>query len=144
MFVGIDPGKTGAAAIIDDESKVLSICEWSKNTVPDIWDWIEKHSLKIHVALIEKVSSSPQMGVRSAFSFGENYGTWTGMLTAASLRFDFVSPQKWQNSLSCKTGGDKNITKAKAQQLFGNQNLKITHATADCLLIAEYAKRNLK
>jgi hypothetical protein len=36
--------------------------------------------------------------------------------------------------------GDKNVTKAKAQQLF--TQLKITHATADALLIAEFARRS--
>jgi hypothetical protein len=35
--------------------------------------------------------------------------------------------------------GDKNVTKRKAQELF--PSLKITHATADALLIAEYLRR---
>jgi hypothetical protein len=37
------------------------------------------------------------------------------------------------------TKGDKNITKRKAQELF--PEIKITHAIADSLLIAEYGRR---
>jgi len=37
------------------------------------------------------------------------------------------------------TGGDKNVSKRRAQELF--PEIKITHAIADALLIAEYARR---
>jgi hypothetical protein len=37
--------------------------------------------------------------------------------------------------------GDKNVTKRRAQQLF--PQLKVTHAIADALLIAEYGRRVL-
>jgi hypothetical protein len=42
----------------------------------------------------------------------------------------------WQKSLGCLTHGDKNVSKAAAQRLF--PGMKITHATADALLIAYY------
>jgi hypothetical protein len=41
--------------------------------------------------------------------------------------------------MRCLTKGDKNVSKARAQELF--PALKITHATADALLIAEYGRR---
>jgi hypothetical protein len=41
--------------------------------------------------------------------------------------------------MQCLTGGDKNISKRRAQELF--PSLKITHAVADALLIAEYGRR---
>lgn len=37
--------------------------------------------------------------------------------------------------------GDKNVTKAAAQRLFPDQ--KVVHATADAMLLAEYARRVL-
>ena len=46
---------------------------------------------------------------------------------------------RWQKYLGCLTKGDKNVSKAKAQELF--PDLKITHAIADSLLIAEYGRR---
>jgi hypothetical protein len=41
--------------------------------------------------------------------------------------------------MGCLTRGDKNVSKAKAQQLF--PTMKITHAVADALLLAAYAQR---
>jgi hypothetical protein len=38
-----------------------------------------------------------------------------------------------------ETKGDKNVSKRRAQELF--PQLKVTHATADALLIAEYGRR---
>ena len=61
------------------------------------------------------------------------------MLNALELPFDEVSPVKWQNWQKCKTGGNKNISKSRAQQLF--PSLKITHAIADALLIADYCRQ---
>ena len=60
-------------------------------------------------------------------------------LTAAGIPFERVRPQQWQKSLGCLTKGDKNVTKRKAQELF--PMMKVTHATADALLIAEYGRR---
>ena len=41
--------------------------------------------------------------------------------------------------MSWLSKGDKNVTKSRAQELF--PELKITHAIADALLIAEYGRR---
>ncbi len=45
-------------------------------------------------------------------------------------------------TLDCMTGGDKNVTKRKAQELF--PEIKVTHAIADALLIGEYARRDIE
>ena len=60
-------------------------------------------------------------------------------LCAATIPYEEVTPQKWQKALGCRTGGDKNVSKARAQALFPLQN--ITHAIADALLLAEYCRR---
>jgi hypothetical protein len=57
-------------------------------------------------------------------------------LTAAGIPFTRVRPQIWQKELNCLTGGQKNITKQRAQELF--PSIKVTHAIADALLIAKY------
>ena len=90
-------------------------------------------------AYIEKVGATPQMGVVSAFTFGRSYGWLLGVLDALRIPYEFVTPQKWQKAMGCLTGGDKNVSKAAAQRLW--PSLKITHANADALLIAEYGRR---
>lgn len=89
--------------------------------------------------MIEKVQSAPQQGVVSVFTFGSGYGFLRGCLCSLGFAFDEVRPAIWQTKLGCLTKGDKNVTKAKASQLF--PAVKVTHSVADALLIAEYNMR---
>jgi len=50
-----------------------------------------------------------------------------------------VYPMMWQAKMECLTGGNKNVSKHRAQELF--PGVRITHAVADALLIAEYGRR---
>jgi hypothetical protein len=137
--IGIDPGVNGGIAWITDGKPCV---EKMPDTLQDLWELLENiainaqlDNLKIH-AYLEQVSSSPQMGVKSAFTFGNGFGHLEMALTAAGIPFERVRPQVWQKALGCLTKGDKNITKRKAQEMF--PGIKVTHATADSLLIAHY------
>ena len=83
-----------------------------------------------------------RMGSRSAFTFGRGYGNLEMALTAAGIPFARIRPQVWQKELGCLTKGDKNVSKRKAQELF--PSMKVTHATADALLIAKYGTQQTK
>lgn len=137
--IGIDVGVNGGIAWITDGKPCV---EKMPDTLQDLWEVIVSISLEAGTggigvkAYIEQVASSPQMGVVSAFSFGRGYGNLEMALTAAGIPFERVRPQEWQKHMKCMSGGDKNVTKRRAQELF--PSLKITHATADALLIAQY------
>jgi len=139
-IIGCDPGKNGGIAWITDGKACV---EKMPDTLKDLWELIE--SIKFDncatevKAYIEQVSSSPQQGVVSAFSFGQGYGNLEMALTAAGIPFERVRPQVWQKALGCMSKGNKNVTKAKAQELF--PHMKVTHATADALLIATYGTK---
>jgi crossover junction endodeoxyribonuclease RuvC len=136
MIMGIDPGASGGIAILsEDEQFVLSMKD---KTEADINDWLVDNP-KPKMCYLEKVHAMPGQGVTSCFSFGRNYGFLRGLLISRGIPFEDVRPLQWQKYLQCQTKGDKNVTKAKAQQLF--PHLKITHAIADSLLIAEYGRR---
>jgi hypothetical protein len=143
-IIGIDPGANGAIAWITDGKPCV---EKMPETLQDLWEIFESITHKEWVigshpdckAYIEAVHSSPQMGVKSAFTFGQGFGRLEMALTAAGIPFERVSPQRWQKELGCRTGGDKNVSKRKAQELF--PAMKCTHATSDALLIAEYGRR---
>lgn len=111
-------------------------------TERDVWEWLQGALGGSDFAYIERVHSMPKQGVASSFTFGRSYGFLRGCLIASGIPFEEVTPQTWQKALGCLSRGDKNVTKAKAQQLF--PSLKITHATADALLIAEYGRRTRK
>lgn len=140
-IIGIDPGVNGGIAWIQDGKPCV---EKMPDTLKDLWELLysiecQDNGYKNCKAYIECVHSSPQMGVKSAFTFGQGYGRLEMALTAAGIPFERVRPQEWQKSMGCMSKGDKNVTKRKAQELF--PSLKITHATADALLIAEYLRR---
>jgi crossover junction endodeoxyribonuclease RuvC len=143
-IIGIDPGKNGAIAWITDGKPCV---EKMPETLQDLWELIcniaDKNPASTRrldcKAYLEQVHSSPQMGVTSAFTFGNGFGQIEMALTAAGIPFERVRPQAWQKAMGCMTKGDKNVSKAKAQELF--PEMKCTHATSDALLIAEYGRR---
>lgn len=139
IFVGVDPGQSGAIVAIDHNANVVDVI-LNKQTERDIWDGLTRivGSYPSVCATIEQVHSMPKQGVASSFKFGVSYGFLRGCLVASGVRFVEVSPVKWQTAMKCRTKGDKNVSKARAQQLF--PGVKVTHATADAMLLAEYAR----
>lgn len=143
-FIGIDPGKGGGIARVARGGDALEVGPMPE-TDRDVFEILDGMRTKAgwpHVhcfAVVERVSASPQMGVVSAFTFGRGYGALLMALAASGIPFELVSPVKWQTALGCRTKGDKNVSKRTAQQLF--PTVKVTHAIADALLLAEYGRR---
>lgn len=136
IYIGIDPGKSGSIAFLH---KANAWTIPTDSTHRDLWQSLQDAAsiAPIKFALIERVSASPQMGVVSAFTFGQSYGALEMLLACAGVPFERVTPVTWQNAMKCRTGGNKNISKARAQELF--PKIKITHKNADALLIARLA-----
>ena len=91
--------------------------------------------------VFEKVGYMPTDGGQGAFTFGSINGLLRGALLALGVRPRYVYPQAWQAELECLSGGSKNVTKLRAIQLFPGE--KVTHGSADALLIAEFGRRRL-
>jgi hypothetical protein len=148
--IGIDPGINGGIAWITSGKLCV---EKMPDTLQDLWELIQDirycemanprfpNEHRCH-AYLEQVHSSPQMGVKSAFTFGNGYGHLEMALTAAGIPFERVRPQVWQKEMGCLTKGDKNVSKRKAQELF--PSTKVTHAIADSMLIAAYGRKMSK
>ena len=142
-YMGIDPGKSGGWAVLREDGSVLKV---GKNSaVKELREQLDSRNMRI---MLEKVWSSPQMGVKGAFSFGESFGYLQGLLFGRVYDPHIVTAQRWQREMGLiqkgrKQGeGDtakKNINKALAQRLF--PDTEVTHAWADALLIAEYCRR---
>ena len=154
-IIGIDPGKDGGMVLLAPEGRNSTVTIVKSKDITDtdivltLGDWwrlaVGLGGGRGH-AFIERVSSSPQMGVKSSFTFGYGYGVQRACLLASSIPFDDVLPSKWQKPFGLiRKDKDEPITqkknrhKAKAQQLF--PGIKVTHAIADALLIAEYGRR---
>ncbi len=138
LFLGADPGMSGGIGFIPESGLAWAM----KMPETDMELFSELQGVRSRYecfGLIESVHAMPKQGVSSSFKFGEGYGKLQMAFVAAGIPFDRVTPQKWQLALQCRTKGDKNISKARASELF--PHIKITHAIADSLLIAEHCKR---
>jgi hypothetical protein len=141
-IIAIDPGVSGAMAKVEN----AVICEPLAFTTPvEAARWLQGFDPKVTTAWIEQVHSSPQMGVRSSFSFGQNFGFWIGALTALKIPIRQVKPQLWQRGIPGLNGKQgrarKTALKQEAQQRF--PHFKVTYATADALLLADWARSQM-
>ncbi len=136
--MGIDPGQSGGIAVIGTHRSPIHEAWKMPDTEAGVAALLYA-ATPIDFAMIEAVHSFPGQGVASSFKFGQGYGFLRGMLVAYGIPFEAVSPQRWQKFMSCMTRGDKNVSKRKAQELF--TEIRVTHAIADALLIAEYCRR---
>ena len=145
-FIGIDPGVSGGAAMLNHHGQIHDAVKFKSMTLHDIAetldDWRDRAEPGEVVAMIEKVHAMPRQGVTSSFNFGRNFGNLEAYLVALKIPFDYVAPNKWQKALGCQTKGDKNVSKARAQRQW--PGIKMTHAIADCLLIAEFCRTTSK
>lgn len=139
VWIGVDPGSvSGAIAAYSpgEDPKTIQLCE----TPQDINSWLVEIMAGYSVvsAVLERVNAMPKQGVSSSFKFGSSFGFCHGLLVAHQIRFSVVRPQVWQKAMNCLTRGDKNITKETAQRIW--PKMKITHSTADAILLAMFAR----
>ena len=147
IYIGIDPGVSGGIACITCDELFAIKCP---GTIADMNDKLEaiakirNHTgFKAH-AVIESVHSMPGQGVKSCFTFGMNYGQWLGLLAANKIPYTQVTPQKWMKqfgSMPKEKKDRKNHIKHLAQQRYPSN--KITLATSDAVLLAEYCRYNV-
>ena len=149
IYIGLDPGASGGIAALWADGRVLCV-RTMPDTVHDLVESLQDIAGQADAAMmtchatLERVNAgvfvkNRKMGVVSAFTFGKGVGRIEASLAAANIPYDEVMPAKWQQYMGCRSHGEKNITKRRAQQLFPDQ--KVTHAIADSLLIAEYCRR---
>jgi len=148
-YLGIDPGATGAMALLTESSIVFDweiqdweIRDWSDNMISDLIDFKLKYN--IEMAGLEQVGSMPGQGVASTFKFGINYGWWQGALEALGIPYVLVRPQEWQKGVvpKKKSPSDK-PSLLVARRMFPTAELHLQkhHGRADALLIADWVRR---
>lgn len=146
IYIGIDPGEKGTMAILWMGTKIIPFSETAyRDTLLDIAE--SKGGNEIRCCL-ERVNAMPKQGVTSMFNFGKNFGFIQGLLTAYSIPYELVTPQKWKKEFQIT--GDKNSSIAVCKRLFPDVDLRRTErcrkdddGNAEALLLAEFARRKL-
>ena len=143
-YVGIDPGKSGALAILYPSGDVY-VCPFSAVAYLEKLEAIKEEDI---ICCVEKVSAMPGQGVVSMFNFGHNLGYIEGLLSAYRISYQLVPPQTWKKEFSLNSDKTKSIE--VCQKLFPEADLlasprsrKPHDGMAEAVLLAEYAKRRM-
>lgn len=149
IAIGIDPGKSGALAVIHlDENNELvrfNVIPFDAEAYRDVLATCVDSRV---VCCVEKVGAMPGQGVVSMFNFGHNLGLIEGLLQANKIPYQLVPPQKWKKEFSLS--GDKQASIDVCKKLFPYVCLyptprcrKPNDGMAEAMLMAEYARRRL-
>ena len=154
IYVGIDPGLTGAVAILHESGKVEFydmpvVASTGERTELDVWgirDIIERirDCGKATVGL-EKVHAMPKNGAISGFSMGGSLMAWKMGFACFGIRYQLVLPARWKKLVMDGRPKEKDVSREVARMLYPSTAadlcLKRHHGRADSLLIAEYMRR---
>lgn len=108
IFIGIDPGKKGGIARIDESDNTLET--WAMPLIGDneydlrsIKDIIQSATQKASVndvfGVIEKQHCMPGEGLPHTFTTGFGYGMLLGLFTALDVPYRIVTAKEWQKNL---------------------------------------------
>ena len=151
--IGIDPGLSGAIAIMEDK-KVLKtydmpvMAEGKKNKrqlnsaqlVNIIKNNIKKEEEEV-VVVVEQVNAMPGQGVTSMFNFGQSFGAIKGVCAALELPIFFVRPSKWKKYFEL-INSSKDSSRTKVIEMYPSLSDQLTRKKdvnkSDAILIARY------
>lgn len=147
IIAGIDPGKSGGIATID-ESGLISVT--AMPIAGKMYDGprINEFIRRVDLVVIEKVSARPGQGVTGMFNFGMGYGMLQGICLGAGIPYELVRPQEWKNLVLKGTPKDKDAAIAYCRHRFPSVSLlptpkctKPSDGIADALCLMEYGRR---
>ncbi len=155
FIVGIDPGLSGAVAIINDATKYqyvfdIPIMQRGKTKGKNELDcrslYLKLEPLTLQeetvVFYLEQVNSMPGQGVTSMFSMGHTLGGIKGIIASLGFELRMILPQKWKKYFNLNS--DKELSRATAIKMFPQMveslQRKKDADRAEALLIARYGK----
>lgn len=147
IYIGVDPGKSGALACIYEDG-VVEVVSFETGLYKTIMHGVSDLGSESVRCCIERVSAMPGQGVTSMFTFGQNYGWLLGQLDAYDIPYETVLPKKWKAEFGLT--GDKASSVEVCKRLFPKVSLlrsercrKDDDGMAEALLLAEYARRKM-
>ena len=136
-YLGVDPGATGALAVVDHTGDLLWV-EDMPNPLHGaiIADLLENE--KVVAAAVEDVHAMPGQGVSSTFRFGQSHGVVLGALGALFIPYQLVSPFRWKKTM--RVTADKDLARQRAIETWPTRQSRFArkkdHGRAEAALIA--------
>lgn len=150
IFVGVDPGFTGAIAFLEPASWSLLVYDMpvlpglKGKTELDLRSLAEvliPENQEPNVAVIERVSAMPNQGVSSVFRFGQTFGAIQMAVCAHGYEMHMPTPSQWKKHFGLSSNKDN--SRLLAIQRFPAAahyfKLKKHDGRAEAALLALYA-----
>lgn len=150
LFLGVDPGLTGALALLYSDGRMhsvedLPVMARGKGRVKHEVDpaalarLLRPHADLIRLAVVEQVNAMPGQGAASVFSLGHSLGSIVGVVQALSIPLRLVAPAVWKRAAG--VSADKHLARSEAIRLFPDAPLDRAkdHNRAEALLLARHA-----
>lgn len=155
IYIGVDPGLSGAIAFIDHEDGQIDVLDMPvvkvkrNGKVKRELDYEKLGELHPRLilgrnnckALVEFVGSMPGQGSSSGFAFGKSTGAIYGVLGTRRIPTETVSPTKWKRHFGL-IGKPKDASRMLAierwPQLEPKLKRKLDNGRSDSLFIAQY------
>lgn len=155
-IVGIDPGKTGALAILhaDGSAQFFDVprITLKKKDKPAWSEWSNSWSTALRWAapdmvVIEDIAARPGQGVTSMFTFGRTLGFAHGIVgSVCTCPIHFVTPSQWKAKLGL-LNSDKGASREKCRTLYPSTAASVARVKddgrAEALLLAHYGRKFL-
>lgn len=153
ICIGIDPGLTGAIAVVSRQG-LIALCDlptmerspggFVKTQVNPaalaamIREWLADHDKNEFEVMLEMAGAMPGQGLVSTLSIGMTAGIIEGVVATMGLRHHLTKPSDWKKAM--KLNSDKEACRAAAQRLYPDApiGLKKHHNRAEALLLAHY------
>ena len=114
IYLGIDPGKKGAIALLDSETRRVT-CHDMPGTTQELHDLIAGLPIIKRCAL-EKLFTGPKMGRVTLCTMFMDLGILKGALMWRDIPFREIQPSKWKAALGLSS--NKNASREMAMQMF--------------------------
>lgn len=125
LFMGCDPGLSGAYALLHADGSLHSIEDLpvvtrGQGVVKRELDPAALARLLRPVAsdlvfcLVERTSAMPRQGASSTYSLGHSAGAIAGVIGTLGIPHEFVTPQVWKRI--ARVGADKGLSLATARR----------------------------
>jgi hypothetical protein len=145
MYIGIDPGQSGALEVLADDGTLVSAHATPTITrrtrrgtgqeydVPGLVALLALSRGPQSHASIEEAQAMPGQGMRSMFTIGVGLGLCLGVLAALQMPHTRGRPHAWKRALGL--GKDKEASRLRAMPLFPGADLwrKQDHGRAEAL-----------
>lgn len=149
LYMGIDPGFSGAWGMIDQNGKYWACGDMLHNDI-----FIDSRSVFAEMSqardgqdleiVVEAVHAMPKQGVSSTFKFGMAYGTAITLAQRFNVPMFTVSPRNWKKTFNLDSDKDKSLDLAR--ELFPKAPLarKKDNGRAEALLLALWLRGDVQ